>query len=72
MKVRLTDEAGSHSDAAQVLRRAEDLIENSHSLFGQYYYILRLSGIYGPEASLSAIESNPVVQGYCWLRELIS
>jgi nucleoside-diphosphate-sugar epimerase len=46
----LTEEDGYHSDTAQVLRKSEDLIENSHSLF-KNYFILRLSGIYGPAES---------------------
>ena len=60
----LTEEDGYHSDTAQVLRKSEDLIENSHSLF-KNYYILRLSGIYGPERHylLNQIQSSNVIAG---------
>lgn len=59
----LEDEA-IHSDAAQILRRAENLIEKNQSHFGQYF-ILRLSGIYGPKRHylLNQIQSSKVIAG---------
>ena len=59
----LEDEA-IHSDAAQILRRAENLIEKNQSHFGQYF-ILRLSGIYGPKRHylLNQIQSYKVIAG---------
>jgi nucleoside-diphosphate-sugar epimerase len=59
----LEDEA-IHSDAAQILRRAENLIEKNQSHFGQYF-ILRLSGIYGPKRHylLNQIQSSNVIAG---------
>ena len=58
----LEDEA-IHSDVAQILRRAENLIEKSIPF--RTYFILRLSGICRPATLF--IESNSVIQDYCWL-----
>lgn len=59
----LTDEA-IHSETAQVLRRAENLIEKNQCHFDNYF-ILRLSGIYGPERHylLNQIQSSNVIAG---------
>ena len=53
-----------NSDTAQVLRRSENLIEKNASDFGRYF-ILRLSGIYGPERHylLNQIQSSNVIAG---------
>ena len=53
-----------NSDTAMVLRRSENLIEKNASDFGRYF-ILRLSGIYGPERHylLNQIQSSNVIAG---------
>lgn len=53
-----------HSDTAQILRRAENLIEKNQSYFDSYF-ILRLSGIYGPERHylLNQIQTANVIAG---------
>ena len=53
-----------HSDTAQVLRRSENLIESNQSHFDNYF-ILRLSGIYGPERHylLNQIQSSNAIAG---------
>lgn len=53
-----------HSDTAEVLRRSENLIESSQSHFDNYF-ILRLSGIYGPKRHylLNQIQSCSVIAG---------
>lgn len=53
-----------NSDTAMVLRRSENLIEKNASDFGRYF-ILRLSGIYGPERHylLNQIQSSNAIAG---------
>ena len=53
-----------HSDTAQVLIRSENLIESNQSHFDDYF-ILRLSGIYGPKRHylLNQIQSSSAIAG---------
>ena len=58
------EEEAAHSEAAEILRRSEDLIEANQSYF-ENYFILRLSGIYGPERHylLNQMQSSHVFAG---------
>jgi nucleoside-diphosphate-sugar epimerase len=54
----------AHSETAKILRRSEDLIEANQSYF-ENYFILRLSGIYGPGRHylLNQMQSFNVIAG---------
>ena len=57
-------EEAIQSDTARILRRSENLIEKNQSQLGRYF-ILRLSGIYGPDRHylLNQIQSSKVIAG---------